>query len=120
MTSLLQRIDNHPLVDLTGRTSLTALGSVISRLSVLLTNDSGPAHIAYALGTPTVTVFGETDPERWGPPENGPYRIVPGTAACSPCDEGTCDSGYACLASIPVEKVVAAADEVYREKAENP
>ncbi len=100
-------------VDLTGTTAIGTLGAVIERLAVLLTNDSGPAHIAYALGTPTVTIFGETDPERWGPPAHGPFRAVKRVLPCSPCREDTCDSGYACLRSIGVDEVVAAAAEVF-------
>ncbi len=100
-------------LDLTGMTSIGTLGAVIDRLAVLLTNDSGPAHIAYALGTPTVTIFGETDPERWGPPAHGPFRVIKRVLPCAPCREDTCDSGYACLRAVEVEEVVRAATEVF-------
>ncbi len=100
-------------LDLTGMTSIGTLGAVVDRLAVLLTNDSGPAHIAYALGTPTVTIFGETDPERWGPPAPGPFRVIKRVLPCSPCREDTCDSDYACLRSIEVDDVVRAATEVF-------
>lgn len=53
-------------VNLAGKTSLPELGAVIDRLSVLISNDSGPAHIAYARHIPTVTLFGHTDPAIWG------------------------------------------------------
>ncbi|MBL1174933.1 glycosyltransferase family 9 protein [Pantanalinema sp. GBBB05] len=53
-------------VNLAGKTSLPVLGAVLDRLSVLITNDSGPAHIAYARQIPTVTLFGHTDPLTWG------------------------------------------------------
>ncbi len=104
----------RPCLDLTGRTSIGALGGVELLLSVLLTNDSGPAHIAYALGTPTVTLFGETDPDRWGPPSSGPFRVIHRRLPCFPCEEDTCSSGYACLRSISVREVVDAAGEVMR------
>ena len=64
------------VVDLGGRTSLPVLGALIDRLAVLVSNDSGPAHIAYALGTPTVTLFGPTSPAEWGPPATGPFRVL--------------------------------------------
>jgi ADP-heptose:LPS heptosyltransferase len=102
------------MLDLTCRTSLPVLGAVIERLAVLLTNDSGPAHIAYALGVPTVTIFGETDPDRWGPPDNGPFRAVVRDLPCRPCAEDGCPSGYACLRGISVDQVVEAASEVIR------
>lgn len=53
-------------VNLAGKTSLLTLGAVIDRLAVLITNDSGPAHIAYAREIPTVTLFRHTDPSIWG------------------------------------------------------
>lgn len=52
---------------LAGRTSLPVLGAILARCNLLVSNDSGPAHIAYALDVPTVTLFGPTDPDRWGP-----------------------------------------------------
>ncbi len=102
--------------DLTGLTSIATLGAVIDRLAVLLTNDSGPAHIAYARGTPTVTIFGETDPERWGPPREGPFRVLKRLLPCAPCMEDTCESDYACLRGIAVDETVRAATEVFGEK----
>jgi ADP-heptose:LPS heptosyltransferase len=104
----------QPCVDLTGNTPLGTLGAVILRLAVLLTNDSGPGHIAYALGTPAVTLFGETDPDRWGPPSDGPFRSIRRVLPCFPCEEGTCASDYACLRTIPVGEVVSAASDVMR------
>lgn len=102
------------LVDATCRTSLPVLGAVIERLAVLLTNDSGPAHIAYALGVPSVTIFGETDPKRWGPPANGPFRAIVRDLPCRPCSENGCHSRYACLRGISIEQVVDAASEVIK------
>jgi ADP-heptose:LPS heptosyltransferase len=63
-------------LDLAGLTSLPVLGAVIERLDVLLTTDSAPAHIAYALGQPSVTLFRETEPARWGPPLPGPHAVL--------------------------------------------
>lgn len=63
-------------ISLMGKTSLPVLGAVIARLAVLITNDSGPAHIAYALRRPTVTLFGGTDPVVWGPLESELHRLL--------------------------------------------
>lgn len=86
-----------PCRDLTGRTSLVVLGAIIARLNLLLTNDSGPAHIAYALGTPTLALFSIGDPTRYGPPRPGPYRVLRPPA------------GGTDITQISVEAVVAAA-----------
>jgi hypothetical protein len=59
-------------VDLAGRISLPVLGAVLVRCGVPVTNDSGPVHVAYARGAPSVIVFGDTDPARWGSPTGGP------------------------------------------------
>jgi lipopolysaccharide heptosyltransferase II len=72
-------------IDLTGRTTLPALLALLERADVLVSGDSGPLHLAIALGRPTVAIFGPTDPAR-----SGPYR-APGSVLlrhelpCSPC-----------------------------------
>ena len=53
-------------INICGRTDLWTLAAVISRADVLVTTDSGPKHLAMALGTPTVTIYGPTDERRWG------------------------------------------------------
>lgn len=98
--------------NLAGQTSLVTLGGVIAQLALLVTNDSGPAHIAYALGTPTVTIFGSADPQRYGPPAHGPFTALVHPVPCRPCDYTTCPIGYPCLEHVTVEEVLAAADAV--------
>lgn len=71
--------DEPPVGDALNLTGLLPLGTsaaVIAGLDALLTTDSGPAHLAYALGTPSVTVFVASDPERWGPPVDGPHAVL--------------------------------------------
>lgn len=67
------------VLDLGGRTDLATLVSLVARAEVLVSNDTGPAHLAYSLGTPSVTVFGpSTDVERWGPLERGRHAVLRG------------------------------------------
>ncbi len=101
-------------LNLAGKTSLPVLGGVIARLSVLLTNDSGPAHIAYALGTPTATIFGGGNPEANGPPVNAQYRVLAYEVPCRPCGLATCPIGYRCLEGVTVQQAVEAATAVMR------
>jgi ADP-heptose:LPS heptosyltransferase len=54
-------------LDCTGKTSVRELGALLERAALLITTDSAPAHIAYALARPSVTLFGPTDPAEWGP-----------------------------------------------------
>lgn len=99
-------------LNLVGKTTLTTLGALIARLAVLLTNDTGPAHIAYALGTPAVTIFGSGSLERYGPPCEGPYRALAFPVVCRPCGYAECPIGYTCLEGVTVAQVVEAAEEV--------
>lgn len=94
--------------NLTGRTSLPVLGAIIKRLCVLLANDSGPAHIGYTFGTPTVTLFASVVKTPFFPPESGPFR--PLLCAC-PAGQST---GQVSLNTIPVEQVQASAEEIMR------
>jgi len=98
--------------NLAGRTSLAVLGGVISQLSIFVTNDSGPAHVAYALGTPTVTIFGGTDPAVWGPLKGQQHRILAHAVPCRPCDYGECPVGYTCLENVTAQQVVEKVVEV--------
>ncbi len=101
-----------PCLNLVGRTSLAVLGAVIARLAVLVTNDTGPAHVAYALGTSTITVFGGGDPSRYGPLSDGPYRVLAHEVPCRPCNYATCPIGYTCLKGVTVPLVLDAAASV--------
>ncbi len=101
-----------PCLNLVGRTSLPVLGAVIQRLALLVTNDTGPAHVAYALGTPTITIFGGGDPSRYGPLSNGRYRVLAHEVPCRPCDYAVCPIGYTCLESVTVPQVLDAAGAV--------
>jgi heptosyltransferase-2 len=83
----------NSLLSLTGKTSLRELISLISECDVFVTNDSGSLHIAYAVGTPLIAIFGSTDPELTGPPPgaNGDSNVViTPDVPCSPCFERTC------------------------------
>jgi len=97
-------------LNLASRTSLPVLGAVLARLAVLVTNDSGPAHIAYALDRPVVTIMGGGDPTRYGPLWPGPFHLLAHPVACRPCPGPTCPIGNACLAAVTVEHVVEAVE----------
>lgn len=74
-----------PVVDLTGEGDLLTLAAVLSRLSLFVTPDTGPMHLAAVVGTPLVAVFGPSSPERWGPLSRT-CRIVRIDLPCSPCN----------------------------------
>jgi len=101
---------NSHLLNLAGKTSLGDLMSVLAFCRVLLTNDSGPMHVAAALGTPVVVPFGSTSPELTGPglPGDSRHRLLKSDAPCSPCFLRECPIDFRCMTGITVERVVEA------------
>jgi ADP-heptose:LPS heptosyltransferase len=111
------RDEGVPCLDLTGRTRLPTLGAVIAHLALLVTNDSGPAHIAYALDAPSVTIFGGANPSAYGPPSGGPHLLALHHVPCRPRDTQTCPTcahDYACLDGVTIARVLALAEEALR------
>jgi ADP-heptose:LPS heptosyltransferase len=104
----------EPCLNLMGKTSLAILGAVIEQLSLLVTNDTGPAHIAYALGTPTMTIFGASTPQRYGPLQEGPFHVLAHPVHCRPCGLARCPIGYTCLEGVTVTQVIEAAEQTIR------
>ncbi len=97
------------LVNVAGHTTLRELVSVISECDAFLTNDSGPLHIAYAVGTPMLAIFGSTDPELTGPPpgpESANAVIIAPDTPCSPCFERSCkQNDMQCMYAITSDEV---------------
>lgn len=89
---------------LTGRTTLRELLGLLGQAGLLLTNDSGPMHMANALGVPVVAVFGPTDPRRTGPIQP-PFAVLKKDAACWPCLYRKCPYDHRCMAAIGVDEV---------------
>ena len=104
------------LLNLAGKTTLRELMSLLKLCRVLLTNDSGPMHVAAALGTPVVVPFGSTSPELTGPglPGDPRHRLLKSDAPCSPCFLRECPIDLRCLNGISVERVVQAVVEAIK------
>lgn len=101
----------RPAAMLCGETDLETLLGVLSLASLVVTNDSGPMHMAAALGVPTVAVFGPTDADVTGPV--GPRtRVVRRPVACSPCMLRECPIDHRCMDRVGVDAVVRAARQL--------
>lgn len=95
--------------DLTGMTQLGLLPALLQSASALLTNDSGPMHVAAAVGTPVVALFGPTSPVRTGPYGKN-HQVLTHRLPCSPCFSRHCTNAVEreCLTGIEPARVVEA------------
>ncbi len=93
-----------------GHTTLRELMALLKLCRVLLTNDTGPMHVAAALGTPVVVPFGSTSPELTGPglPGDPRHRLLRSAVPCAPCFLRECPIDFRCMNGISVERVVEA------------
>jgi len=92
---------------LAGRTSLAAMAAVCAGAAAVVSNDSGLAHLAAAVGAPTVAVFGSTS-SAWTAPLGARVAVAQRPPVCSPCFARTCRIGYRCLEAVSVDDVLAA------------
>ncbi len=102
-------------------TDLTQLGAILKRCSILVTNDSGPMHIAAALQTPIVAIFGPTNPDLQGPVGSRHEIVQNQSLLCLGCNFTTCPIGNPCMEELTVDDVYAAFQSLMnniREKAE--
>jgi ADP-heptose:LPS heptosyltransferase len=98
-------------VDLCGRTALGGFAALLRDAVLLVGNDSGPAHLAAAVGTRSVTVFLSGDPMRWAHPAPR-HRIARVQVECNPCPHLTCPIDHRCAGRLTVAAVLAEVDAV--------
>jgi len=98
-------------VDLCGMTSLSELAALIKRCRLLITNDSAPMHVASAVDTPCVAIFGPTDPRKYGP-TNKKSIVVKRQIPCMPCEKAQCSRHWECMREITPEMVFEAARKI--------
>ena len=100
-------------INLAGKLSIKQLGAVAAHAQLFIGVDSMPMHVAAAMGTPTVALFGPSGEEEWGP-WGTPSRVVTTAFTCRPCGQDGCGGGKVseCLTRLPVEAVYGAAREL--------
>ncbi|HSB68181.1 MAG TPA: lipopolysaccharide heptosyltransferase I [Candidatus Methylomirabilis sp.] len=104
-------------LSLAGRLSLKELAAVLGAADLLVSVDSGPMHMAAAMGTPVVALFGATDPLRTGP--LGPGVVLRRPLRCSPCLDRRCRIAdvHRCMRDLGVEEVLTAVRALLRARA---
>lgn len=100
-----------PSHSLAGRLSLAELAALIAQAPVLITNNTGPAHLAAAVGTPVVDLYAQTNPQHT--PWQVPHRLLYHEVPCKNCFKSVCPLGHHdCLARVPPQSVAQAALEL--------
>ena len=109
---ILSKTASKPL-NLAGKLTLKELGALTARARLFIGIDSMPMHLAAAMGTPTVALFGPSSEDEWAP-WNVEQRVVTSTHSCRPCRVDGCGGGKVseCLTLLPVDAVHAAAREL--------
>ena len=97
----------RPIV-LSGKTTVRELMALLKHCTLLVTNDTGPMHVASALGVPVVAIFGPTDPNATAPAGTN-HALVTTNIGCSPCLLRACPIDHACMNGIEEQEVFSAA-----------
>ncbi|MCK4463605.1 MAG: glycosyltransferase family 9 protein [Candidatus Omnitrophica bacterium] len=98
-------------IDFLGKTNLRELAALIKKSSLLITNDSAPLHIASALNTPTIAIFGPTDEVKYGPLASKSI-VLRKRLKCAPCEKAQCRYNYECMRQITVDDAINAVKEI--------
>ena len=102
---LVKKLNAQGLINLAGQTSLSELVATLKRVAVAIGPDSGPSHVAAAVGTPYVSLFGPTSPERTAP-YGSETLVVRARVDCAPCYKKHCPGrDKICMKNISIEKV---------------
>ncbi|MBI5779440.1 MAG: lipopolysaccharide heptosyltransferase II [Planctomycetes bacterium] len=102
--SIARQINHHQVLDFTGQTSITQMAGLLAGCKLLVTNDTGTMHVAAAVNTPVVAIFGPTD-HVTTPPFGSNHTIIRKEVACSPCLKRTCPTDHRCMTLITVEDI---------------
>jgi lipopolysaccharide heptosyltransferase II len=108
-----EQLADQPILNLVAKTSVMELAAVVKASDVLITADTGAMHIASAVGTPMVAIFGSTDPAVSGPYGSTPAKVLYKRLSCSPCgNHPTCGGTFQCMRDVSPAEVNAAVDEL--------
>lgn len=103
------------VINLSGKTTVSQLASLLKRCLIFISNDSGPVHISSAVGTPVISIFGRNQaglsPLRWGP-VGIKDKFLHKEVGCVVCLAHNCDKGFKCLEAISPEEVMEVVEDI--------
>ncbi|MBO0798100.1 MAG: glycosyltransferase family 9 protein, partial [Blastocatellia bacterium] len=100
---IISHMATNGVTDLTGKTTMTELIGLLDRCDLLVSNDTGPAHIAAALGRPTITIFGPTN--EWETAPSGSEIMRAPGIDCARCMLRDCPIDHRCMTRISADEV---------------
>lgn len=112
----ISQLSGRRALSIAGRDTLSTLPAILKRLDALVSGDTGPLHIAAAVGTPVVALFGPTDPRRTAP-RGRVGVVIRRDLECSPCFDRECSTDHRCMREIGAEEVFRAVAGVLRRGA---
>jgi heptosyltransferase-2 len=114
--SIAQKMKHTPTI-IAGETTLRELMAMMAQCRLVVSNDSGPMHLAAAMGLPLVAIFGSTNERATGPlcPRT---RVVKHLVVCAPCGLRECPIDFRCMTGVSVDNVFRAALELVKETGE--
>jgi heptosyltransferase-2 len=102
---IVELMETEPIIAV-GKTSLKELAALLARCDLVISNDSGPVHVAAAVGTPTITIFGPSDDIKYRP-LGEKHRIVKTAIDCRPCGKHLCPWGHhRCMTEIQPNEII--------------
>ncbi|MDQ3009748.1 MAG: glycosyltransferase family 9 protein, partial [Acidobacteriota bacterium] len=104
--SVIRRMNQRGAFNLAGETTIAELIGLLARCNLLVTNDTGPAHVAAALGTPTLTIFGPTNEFETAPAGTHAQLIRAEGVECARCMHRDCPIDHRCMTRIAPEDVL--------------
>lgn len=109
------RASEPSILNMAGQTTIRGLMALLSQCRLLITSDSGPMHIAAALGVPVVAIFGSTDPALTTPIGTG-HIVIRKNVPCSPCFRRECPTDLMCMDLIQVKDVLEGAKKILDQR----
>ncbi|UCG35370.1 MAG: lipopolysaccharide heptosyltransferase II [Candidatus Omnitrophota bacterium] len=112
-------VEKNEVIDLRAKLAIAEVGSLLKRAELFISNDSGPVHIAAALNTPVISIFGRKDPGlsplRWAPLGEASFYFHK-DVGCIACASHNCLKGFLCLKAISPEEVLEAATRLIESR----